>query len=77
LGNLIWRQNKIATDLHRYVSTKLFYAYLNQPYHFHVRVNSSKLISIIQTEVPQLANVLLALLFIMVEVGVIISINFF
>lgn len=73
-GNLIWRQNKIATDLHRYVSTKLFYGYLNQPYHFHLRVNSSKLISTIQTEVAQLANVFLAFLFIMVEVGVIISI---
>ncbi len=73
-GNLIWRQNKIATDLHQYVSTKLFYGYLNQPYYFHLNVNSSKLISTIQTEVAQLSNVFLAFLFIMVEIGVIISI---
>ncbi len=73
-GNLIWRQNKIATDLHKYVSTKLFYGYLDQPYNFHLKVNSSKLISTIQTEVAQFSNVFLAFLFIMVEIGVIISI---
>ena len=73
-GNLIWHQNKIANDMHRYVSTKLFFGYLNQPYHFHIRVNSSKLISTIQTEVAQLSNVFLAFLFIMVEIGVIASI---
>lgn len=73
-GNLIWRQNSIATDLHQYVSTKLFYSYLNQPYNFHLKLNSSKLISTIQTEVAQLSNVFLAFLFIMVEVGVIISV---
>jgi ABC-type multidrug transport system fused ATPase/permease subunit len=73
-ANLIWLQNKIANDLHRHVSTKLLFGYLNQPYHFHLKVNSSKLISTIQTEVAQLSNVFLAFLFILVEIGVIFSI---
>lgn len=73
-GNLIWHQNKIANELHRDLSIKLFHGYLNQPYHFHLRVNSSKLISTIHIEVAQFSNVFLAILFIIVELGVIFSI---
>ena len=51
ISNLIWQQNKFSGQLMSQISQRLFKTYLLQPYSFHLKNNSSKLIHNITSEV--------------------------
>jgi ABC-type multidrug transport system fused ATPase/permease subunit len=71
-----WKQSNFSVYMTAELGDKIFAGYLNQPYLFHLRTNSSKLTSIIQNEVVQFSNALQALISLSVESSMIVSISF-
>lgn len=73
--NLIWQQHKFSANLMSEISQRLFKNYMHQPYSFHLKNNSSKLIHNITSEVNLLSSsVVLPLSTLVSEILVLISV---
>ena len=62
-----YQQNKFTSNLIASISSKLFKKYLNLPYNFHLKRNSSDLIKNIQIEIGQLSSYLQSLMSVFIE----------
>lgn len=56
LGFLLWSQSKFAYGVQANLSKRLFFAYLHQPYSFHLQQNSAQLIRNATTEANLFAS---------------------
>jgi len=75
MANLMWQQNKFSGFLMSEISQRLFRIYMNQPYSFHLKNNSSKLIHNITSEVDIFSSsVVLPILTLITEILILISI---
>lgn len=73
-GYLTYRQNTFLNNVVANISNNLFQRFLNQPYSFHLKRNSSDLIKILQVEVNYFFTYLSSLISFVLEVGFISSI---
>ena len=73
-GYLTYRQNTFLNNVVASISNNLFQRFLNQPYSFHLKRNSSDLIKILQVEVNYFFTYLSSLISFVLEVGFISSI---
>jgi ABC-type multidrug transport system fused ATPase/permease subunit len=55
---MVWKQNKFAAEVSKFISDKLFYGYLSEDYQFHLNKNSSILIRNISIEVTKITSVI-------------------
>ncbi len=71
---LTHKQNRFLSNITAYISNKLFYSYMSQPYSFHLNRNASELIKNIQIEIYYLHTFLLSLITLFIEGGFVISV---
>ena len=71
---LAYKQNNFLSNINAYISNKLFFSYLSQPYSFHLNRNASELIKNIQVEINNLSAFFLSLITIFIEGGFIVSV---
>ena len=71
---LTHKQNRFLSNITAYISNKLFYSYMSQPYSFHLKRNASELIKNIQIEIYYLHTFLLSLITVFIEGGFVISV---
>ena len=71
---LTHKQNRFLSNISAYISNKLFYSYMSQPYSFHLNRNASELIKNIQIEIYYLHTFLLSLITLFIEGGFVISV---
>jgi ABC-type multidrug transport system fused ATPase/permease subunit len=71
---LTHKQNRFLSNITAYISNKLFYSYMSQPYSFHLNRNASELIKNIQIEIYYLYTFLLSLITLFIEGGFVISV---
>lgn len=71
---LIYKQNRILTNISTGISNNLFSSYLSQPYSFHLNQNASELIKNIQVEIFYLYTFLISFITLFIEGGFVFSI---
>ena len=71
---LTHKQNRFLSNISAYISNKLFYSYMSQPYSFHLNKNASELIKNIQIEIYYFYTFLLSLMTLFIEGGFVVSI---
>ena len=71
---LTHKQNRFLSNTSAYISNKLFYSYMSQPYSFHLNRNASELIKNIQIEIYYLHTFLLSLITVFIEGGFVVSV---
>jgi ATP-binding cassette, subfamily B, bacterial PglK len=71
---LTHKQNRFLSNISAYISNKLFYSYMSQPYSFHLNRNASELIKNIQIEIYYFYTFLLSLMTLFIEGGFVVSI---
>ena len=71
---LTFKQNRFLSNLNASISNKLFSSYLNQPYEYHLKSDSSDLIKNLQIEVSYFFAFMTSLINIFIEGGLILSI---
>lgn len=71
---LTHKQNRFLNNTVAYISNNLFSVYLNQPYEFHIKRNSSELIKNLQVEINLLSAFLQSLITVFIEGGFMLSI---
>ena len=74
LSYLTYRQNRFLTNILANISNDLFTKYLLQPYEYHIKNNSSKLIKNLQTELNFVGFYNFAFISLIVEAGLLFSI---
>jgi ABC-type multidrug transport system fused ATPase/permease subunit len=72
-----WKQSNFISQLSYGIGSKLFHGYINQPYNFFLKRNSSELLRNIQMEVHQFQSIILAIVIFLSEFSVIASILIF
>jgi ABC-type multidrug transport system fused ATPase/permease subunit len=72
-----WKQSNFISQLSYGIGSKLFHGYINQPYNFFLKRNSSELLRNIQMEVHQFQSIILAIVIFLSEFSVIVSILIF
>ena len=65
---IIYKQKKTVTNIIRDLSNRMFTKYLNQPYIYYTKVNRSRIVQFLQTEILFLFNYFEALLSLVAEV---------
>ena len=68
-----WRSAKFASEMEAEVSTRLLTGYLNEPYIFHTKKNTSELLRNIKIEVAQFIEFIYAFIAVIIETGIIIG----
>jgi len=71
---LTHKQNRFLSNISAYISNKLFYSYMSQPYSFHLNRNASELIKNIQIEIYYFYTFILSLMTLFIEGGFVVSI---
>ncbi|MBU79567.1 MAG: ATPase [Flavobacteriales bacterium] len=71
---LTHKQNRFLNNTIAYISNNLFSIYLNQPYEFHIKRNTSELIKNLQVEINLLSAFLQSLITVFIEGGFMLSI---
>ena len=71
---LVFKQNRFISNISANISSELFSKYINQPYSFHLKQNSSELIKNIQVEVHHFNAFLLSLITLFIEGGFAIAV---
>jgi len=71
---LAFKQNRFLSFLKASVTNKLFSSYLNQPYEYHLKVDSSDLVKNIQIEAGYFFTFITSLINVFIEGGLILSI---
>jgi len=72
-----WKQSNFISQLSYGIGSKLFHGYINQPYNFFLKRNSSELLRNIQMEVHQFQSIILAIVIFLSEISVIASVLIF
>ena len=76
LSYLTFRQNRLLANVNANISNRLFEKYINQPYIYHNNNNSSVLIKNLQSEVKMFGIYHTALISVLVEIGLFLSVLF-
>lgn len=71
---LAFKQNRFLSFLNASISNKLFSSYLNQPYEYHLKVDSSNLVKNLQIEVGYFFTFITSFMNIFIEGGLILSV---
>jgi ABC-type multidrug transport system fused ATPase/permease subunit len=71
---IIYKQKKTVTNIIRDLSNRMFIKYLNQPYIYYTKVNRSRIVQFLQTEILFLFNYFEALLSLIAEVIIFLGI---
>ena len=71
---LTHKQNSFLSNISAYISNKLFYSYMSQPYSFHLNRNASELIKNVQIEIYYFYIFLISLITIFIEGGFVFSV---
>ena len=71
---LAFKQNRFLSFLRSSVTNKLFSSYLNQPYKYHLKVDSSNLVKNLQIEAGYFFTFITSLINVFIEGGLILSI---
>ena len=71
---LVFKQNRFISNISANISSELFSKYINQPYSFHLKQNSSELIKNIQVEVHHFNAFLQSLITLFIEGGFAIAV---
>lgn len=71
---LVFKQNRFISNISANISTELFSKYINQPYSFHLKQNSSELMKNIQLEVHNFNAFLLSLITLFIEGGFVLAV---
>jgi ABC-type multidrug transport system fused ATPase/permease subunit len=74
---LTFKQNRFLANITSSISNRLFESYLLQPYDFHLNRNASELVKNIQVEINYLGAFLMAILTIVIESTIVLSILLF
>ncbi|MDA7807924.1 ABC transporter ATP-binding protein/permease [Flavobacteriaceae bacterium] len=76
LSYLTYRQNRFLANVNANISDRLFLMYINQPFGYHANNNSSELIKNLQTEVKMFGVYHTAIISVIVEIGLFLSVLF-
>ena len=71
---LAFKQNRFLSLLNASISNKLFSSYMNQPYDYHLKINSSDLVKNLQIEAGHFFTFITSLINILIEGGLILSV---
>ena len=71
---LAFKQNRFLSFLNASISNKLFSSYMNQPYDYHLKINSSDLVKNLQIEAGHLFTFITSLINIFIEGGLILAV---
>lgn len=71
---LAFKQNRFLSFLKASISSKLFSSYMNQPYDYHLKINSSDLVKNLQIEAGYFFTFITSLINIFIEGGLILSV---
>jgi len=71
---LAFKQNRFLSLLNASISNKLFSSYMNQPYDYHLKINSSDLVKNLQIEASHFFTFMTSLINIFIEGGLILSV---
>ena len=71
---LLFKQNRFINNISANISYKLLKNYMNQPYNFHLKQNTSELLKNVQVEVHHFHAYLLSLITLIIEGGFVLSI---
>lgn len=71
---LAFKQNRFLSFLKASVTNKLFSSYLNQPYEYHLKIDSSNLVKNLQIEAGYFFTFITSLINVFIEGGLILSI---
>ncbi len=72
-----WRNSKFAFDVRTYLAVRLNRLYIEQPYNYHVKNNSSKIIHHLSHEINLIAQGCNSLLIFITELSVIVGLTLF
>ena len=71
---LTFKQNRFLSFLNASIINKLFSSYMNQPYDYHLKINSSDLIKNLQLEAGYFFTFITSLINVFIEGGLILSV---
>ena len=71
---LVFKQNRFINNISANISYELLKNYMNQPYNFHLKQNTSELLKNVQVEVHHFHAYLLSLITLIIEGGFVLSI---